>query len=82
MHLDTVSLNTSIISFMLVSHPDELQGLVIFRTFMLWERKPHVLKLLIFGSVVANSFSIFFVFFAVRDLIGKLYYHFCGSRSN
>ncbi|KAL5492838.1 hypothetical protein ACEPAI_4286 [Sanghuangporus weigelae] len=42
--------------------------LVIFRTFMLWERKPQILRLLCLGSIVLNITALSFLILCVRTM--------------
>ncbi|EJC99091.1 uncharacterized protein FOMMEDRAFT_160647 [Fomitiporia mediterranea MF3/22] len=45
-------------------------GLVIFRTFLLWEYNPRILWLLIIGSIVVNTVTIASLYTEVKSLSG------------
>ena len=47
-------------------------GLVIFRTFLLWEKKPKILWLLITGSLMINAVAIVSIGLEVKNMSGKL----------
>ncbi|KAH8106398.1 hypothetical protein DFH11DRAFT_1271914 [Phellopilus nigrolimitatus] len=58
---------TSIVLAVLIFLADAVgHGLVIFRTFVLWERSAHILKLLFLGSAIVNVIATVFVGLTVR----------------